>query len=77
MGKKVDVVVLEEFHNMASLMDRGAVLLKYRISSGIVNFVDSGKKASYLSTEQNLLFPLRCGDVVLVQYLGWGLPLLS
>ena len=46
VGKKVDVVVLEELHNMASLMDRGIVLLKYRISNGIVDFVDDGKKVS-------------------------------
>ena len=46
VDKKVDVVVLEELHNTASLMDRGVVLLKQRISNGIVNFVDKGKKVS-------------------------------
>ena len=46
VGKKVDVALLEEPHNTASLMDRGIVLLKHRISNGIVNFVDDGKKVS-------------------------------
>ena len=46
VGKKVDVVVLEELHNTASLMDRGVVFLKHRISNGIVDFVDDGKKVS-------------------------------
>ena len=39
-------MVLEELHNMASLMDQGIVLLKHQISNGIVDFVDDGKKVS-------------------------------
>ena len=39
-------MVLEELHNTAGFMDRGVVLLKKRISNGIVNFVDNGKKVS-------------------------------
>ena len=42
----VDVVVLEGLHNTASLMDWSVELLKHRISNGIVDFVDDGKKVS-------------------------------